>query len=85
MEARSARHGRKKKKKIGKLHKEYDRYLLDLIEATQENWHKQKVLLHKSFGYDPRLEFEEKKAEAKYFYLFKEARHREVQNRPHNQ
>lgn len=78
LESRSTQHGRKKRKKIGKMHKEYDAYLMDLIEKTQEEWHKQKVILHKSFNYNERLEYEEKKAGAKYFYLFKEARHRGV-------
>ncbi|WP_370519538.1 YaaL family protein [Listeria sp. PSOL-1] len=63
------------------MHKKYDRYLMDLIDKTQENWHKQKVLVHKSFGYNSQLEYEEKKAEAKYFYLFKEARYRQVKGK----
>ncbi|ARM74414.1 hypothetical protein LMxysn_2779 [Listeria monocytogenes] len=54
---------------------------MELIEVTQENWHKQKVLMRKSFEYDPNLEYEEKKAEARYFYLFKEARTRQLKNK----
>ncbi|EAG7148235.1 DUF2508 family protein [Listeria monocytogenes] len=81
MESRSNKFGRKKNKKIGKLHKSYDAYLMELIEVTQENWHKQKVLMRKSFEYDPNLEYEEKKAEARYFYLFKEARTRQLNNK----
>ncbi len=81
MESRSVQHGRKKRKKMGKLHKEYDAYLMELIETTQEEWHKQKVLLRKSFNYNERLEYEAKKAGAKYFYLFKEARKRGISNK----
>ncbi|MBC1522258.1 YaaL family protein [Listeria aquatica] len=88
MESRSRTHSnnkrhekRKRKTRIGKLHKSYDEYLLELIEVTQEKWQKERELLDRSFGYDPRLEFEVKKAEMKYFYLFKEARYRQISGR----
>lgn len=70
MESRSNKFGRKKNKKIGKLHKSYDAYLMELIEVTQENWHKQKVLMRKSFEYDPNLEYEEKKGRSALFLPF---------------
>ncbi|EUJ16733.1 hypothetical protein MAQA_15276 [Listeria aquatica FSL S10-1188] len=69
MESRSRTHSnnkrhakRKRKTRIGKLHKSYDEYLLELIEVTQEKWQKERELLDRSFGYDPRLEFEVKKS-----------------------
>ncbi len=70
MESRSNKFGRKKNKKIGKLHKSYDAYLMELIEVTQENWHKQKVLMRKSFEYDPNLEYEEKKRPKRAIFTF---------------
>lgn len=81
MESRKYKHSSSKRKhKIGKLHKAYDNYLLELINVTQEDWHRRKVMLRKSFEYSPELEYDEKKAEARYLYLFKEARHRKVKN-----
>lgn len=71
MESRSNKFGRKKNKKIGKLHKSYDAYLMELIEVTQENWHKQKVLMRKSFEYDPNLEYEEKRPKRAIFTFSK--------------
>ncbi|AQY52167.1 hypothetical protein PWEIH_07106 [Listeria weihenstephanensis FSL R9-0317] len=85
MESRSdkkAKTSRKKKQKIGKLHKSYDAYLLELIEVTQEKWNQHKNIARKSFGYNTETEYELKKAEAKYFYLFREARHRNITNSP---
>ncbi|CAM4216479.1 YaaL family protein [Listeria booriae] len=85
MESRSnknAKTKRHRKQKIGKLHKSYDTYLLELMEVTQEKWNQQKGIVHKSFGYNPESEYELKKAEAKYFYLFREARQRQLRNSP---
>lgn len=81
MESRKYTHSKKNRKhKIGKLHKKYDEYLLELINSTQEEWHRRRVLLRKSFEYNQELEYDEKKAEARYLYLFKEARHRKLRN-----
>ncbi|EUJ21717.1 YaaL family protein [Listeria grandensis] len=85
METRSdknAKSPREKKQKIGKLHKTYDAYLVELIEVTQEKWNQHKNIARKSFGYNSETEYELKKAEAKYFYLFREARHRNLKNAP---
>ncbi|MBA3926955.1 YaaL family protein [Listeria sp. FSL L7-1582] len=85
METRSdknAKSPRKKKQKIGKMHQSYDAYLVELIEVTQEKWNQHRDIARKSFGYNSETEYELKKAEAKYFYLFREARHRNLRNSP---
>ncbi|EUJ30486.1 YaaL family protein [Listeria cornellensis] len=85
METRSdknAKSPREKKQKVGKMHKSYDAYLVELIEVTQEKWNQHRDIARKSFGYNSETEYELKKAEAKYFYLFREARHRNLRNSP---
>ncbi|WP_071458783.1 YaaL family protein [Bacillus massilinigeriensis] len=61
-----------------KLRKEFDEKLLNQLEILKHDWNNQRTLMEKSF--DPSDEFiaEAKLAEAKYFYLFKEAKERKV-------
>ncbi|KIL53757.1 hypothetical protein KP77_00180 [Jeotgalibacillus alimentarius] len=65
-------------RKKGKLKKEYDERLIHLMQQTREDWQQQKNLSDLSFEKSPQMIAEEKMAEARYFYLFKEARHRKI-------
>ncbi|ESU34574.1 hypothetical protein G3A_00320 [Bacillus sp. 17376] len=60
------------------LRKEFDHKLLEQLDSMKRNWNNQKLLVERSF--DPSEEFisEAKIAEAKYFFLFKEAKHRKI-------
>ncbi|KIY22858.1 MULTISPECIES: YaaL family protein [Mesobacillus] len=60
------------------LRKEFDQKLLGQLNSMKTNWSNQKRLVERSF--DPPEEFitEAKIAEAKYFFLFKEARYRRI-------
>ncbi|MBT2681110.1 YaaL family protein [Bacillus sp. ISL-35] len=60
------------------LRKEFDQKLLGQLNSMKMNWNNQKLLVERSF--DPSEEFitEAKIAEAKYFFLFKEAKHRKI-------
>ncbi|MBT2639629.1 MULTISPECIES: YaaL family protein [unclassified Bacillus (in: firmicutes)] len=60
------------------LRKEFDHKLLAQLDSMKRNWNNQKLLVERSF--DPSEEFitEAKIAEAKYFFLFKEAKHRKI-------
>ncbi|TFD96637.1 YaaL family protein [Jeotgalibacillus salarius] len=65
-------------RKKGKLKKEYDERLVHLMQQTREEWQQQKNFSDMSFEKSLQLNAEEKMAEARYFYLFKEARHRKI-------
>lgn len=65
-------------RKKGKLKKEYDDRLVQLMQQAREEWQQQKNLSDLSFEKSPQMMAEEKMAEARYFYLFKEARHRKI-------
>ncbi|MFB1083514.1 YaaL family protein [Jeotgalibacillus sp. JSM ZJ347] len=65
-------------RKKGKLKKEYDDRLVHLMQQVREEWQQQKNLSDLSFEQSPQMLAEEKMAEARYFYLFKEARHRKI-------
>lgn len=60
------------------LRTEFDQKLMDQLNAVKTQWNHQKILVQRSF--DPSDEFitEAKLAEAKYFFLFKEAKHRKI-------
>ncbi|MBT2685499.1 YaaL family protein [Bacillus sp. ISL-37] len=60
------------------LRKEFDHKLLEQLDSMKRTWNNQKLLVERSF--DPSEEFitEAKIAEAKYFFLFKEAKHRKI-------
>lgn len=68
--------GRKK----GALRKEYDEELLDLMYRTKDEWEYKKGIEESVFDKDGLLFAQTKLAEAKYFYLFKEARIREIKS-----
>lgn len=60
------------------LRKEFDHKLVEHLNTIKTRWNNQKLLVERSF--DPSEEFitEAKIAEAKYFFLFKEAKHRNI-------
>ncbi|PLS14630.1 DUF2508 domain-containing protein [Bacillus sp. M6-12] len=62
----------------GWLRKEYDQRLITQMEKLKTNWMIQKSLLEKSVEPSDLVIIQTKIAEAKYFYLFKEAKHRKV-------
>ncbi|WP_282156332.1 YaaL family protein [Cytobacillus gottheilii] len=65
-------------RKKGWLRKEYDEKLLLQIEELKSNWKNQSNLVEKSFDITEEAISDAKLAEAKYFFLFKEAKKRNV-------
>ncbi|MCX2839834.1 YaaL family protein [Salinimicrobium sp. MT39] len=65
-------------RKKGWLRKEYDEKLLLQIEELKSNWKNQSTLVEKSFDITEEAISDAKLAEAKYFFLFKEAKKRNV-------
>ncbi|WP_409296392.1 YaaL family protein [Peribacillus sp. SCS-26] len=66
----------------GWLRKEYDQRLISQLEELKRSWLNQKALLEKSVDPSHDIICSVKLAEAKYFYLFKEAKKRNVKVRP---
>nr|WP_106782116.1 YaaL family protein [Lysinibacillus timonensis] len=62
----------------GKLKKEYDENLRNLILETKEDWNNAKVIEGLLDDYDLDVIVQRKKAESIHFYLFKEARIRKI-------
>jgi len=60
------------------LKKEYDRKLLAEMERLKRNWQAEKEILDRSYKSSQDLEMQVKLAEIKYFYLFKEAKERNI-------
>ena len=65
-------------RKKGKLKQKFDDRLVELMKSTRDDWQRQKNMADMSFEKSPQLAAVEKLAEAKYFYLFKEARNRKI-------
>ncbi|MFL2100456.1 YaaL family protein [Mycobacteroides abscessus] len=65
-------------KKKYRLRKEYDDSLLLLMKKLREDWEMSKRIERSSIEKDGQLFAQTKLAEAKYFYLFKEARERKI-------
>jgi hypothetical protein len=65
-----------KKKQV--LRKEYDAALLKLMTETKSKWEYAKRIEHSVIEKDSLLFAQTKLAEAKYFYLFKEAKKRHI-------
>jgi len=65
-------------RKQGKLKKEFDQQLIELMRDTRDEWQRQKSMADMSLETSPQLQASEKLAEAKYFYLFREARLRKI-------
>lgn len=62
------------------MRKEYDEALLNLMYRTKDQWENKKEIEEAVFDKDGLLFAETKLAEAKYFYLFKEARIRKIKS-----
>jgi hypothetical protein len=65
-------------RKKGWLRKKYDHKLLEQLEHNKNSWLNQKALLEKSLDPSDDIIIHAKIAEAKYFYLFKEAKKRKI-------
>ncbi|AIE58551.1 YaaL family protein [Bacillus methanolicus] len=62
----------------GWLRKEFDEKLICQLEELKKQWRNQKALVEKSFDPSEDVICQTKLAEAKYFFLFKEAKHRKI-------
>ena len=62
----------------GKLKREFDEKLVDLIKETKDDWNNAKVIEELVDDYDLEVIAQRKIAESVHFYLFKEARIRKI-------
>jgi hypothetical protein len=62
----------------GWLRKEFDEKLLTQLSEYKDQWQKQKKLLDRSFDPSEEAICQTKISEVKYFFLLKEAKHRNV-------
>ncbi|RHW30922.1 DUF2508 family protein [Neobacillus notoginsengisoli] len=62
----------------GRLRKEFNEKYLDLLEKAKVDRQQQKTLLDKSFDPSEDVICQAKLAEAKFFFLLKEAKNRKV-------
>lgn len=62
----------------GKLRKEFDQRFVDLIKATKEDWQQAQLLEDYLNDYDLDIVARRKIAESIHFYLYKEAKIRNV-------
>ena len=60
------------------LRNEFDEKLINDLNKYKLDWQQQKQLLEKSFDPSEEVICESKLAEAKYFFLLKEAKHRNI-------
>jgi len=65
-------------KRKGTLKTEYDKKLLSQLEQFKRNWNDEKSIYEKCLETNEDLDFQMKLAEIKYFYLFKEAKARNI-------
>ncbi|WP_313469181.1 YaaL family protein [Carnobacterium sp.] len=65
-------------KKKPSLRNQYDASLLKLMAQTKRDWEYAKKIEQSVFEKDSLLYSQTKLAEVKYFYLFKEARNRDI-------
>ncbi|UOE55538.1 YaaL family protein [Bacillus sp. CMF12] len=63
------------------LRSEFDEKLLEQLNRLKTDWNNQKSLVEKSFDPSPEAISQAKLAEAKYFFLFREAKKRNVRVR----
>jgi hypothetical protein len=61
-----------------RLRNEYNEKLLNCLNENKDDWQRQKVLLERSFDPSDEVICETKLAEAKYFFLLKEAKYRNI-------
>jgi len=62
----------------GRLRNEFDEKFLDILEKVKGDRQQQTTLLDKSFDPSEEVICQAKLAEAKYFFLLKEAKHRKI-------
>jgi hypothetical protein len=62
----------------GRLRKEYDEKLLAQLNKYKISWQQEKLLLEKSFDPSEEVTCQTKIAEAKYIFLLREAKQRNV-------
>jgi len=62
----------------GRLRKEFDEKLLTQLNRYKTHWQQEKLLLEKSFDPSEDVICQTKVAEAKYIFLLKEAKQRNV-------
>ncbi|MFY4777406.1 YaaL family protein [Metabacillus sp. RGM 3146] len=62
----------------GWLKQEFNQMLMEDLIKNKNEWNRQKQLIDKSLEPSPEVLYELKVAEAKYFFLLKEAKHRQV-------
>lgn len=60
------------------LRNEFDEKLINCLNEYKHDWQQQKQLLEKSFDPSEAVICETKLAEAKYFFLLKEAKYRNI-------
>lgn len=65
-------------KRKGKLKKEFDEQLHQLLLSTKEEWEHAREMERYINDYDEAIIVQRKMAEAKHFYLFKEAKIRKL-------
>lgn len=68
-------------KRKSKLKNQYDDWLLSLMNRQKTAWEDSKVMEEIIVEEHPRLKAERKLAQAKYFYLFKEAKVRQIKGK----
>ncbi|GLY12925.1 YaaL family protein [Bacillus badius] len=65
-------------RKKAKLHAAYNTQLIQLLEQSRQEWFKHRELLRLSFEPNEELAAQTKMYEARYFFLFREARKRNI-------
>ncbi|MEK4027422.1 MULTISPECIES: YaaL family protein [Bacillaceae] len=65
-------------RKKAKLHAAYNAELIQLLERSKQEWFKHRELLRLSFEPNEELAAQTKMYEARYFFLFREARKRNI-------
>lgn len=65
----------RKKQKLRSL---YDKKLLEQLERSKTDWFQHRELVRMSFEQNNELEAKTKAAQAKYFFLFREAKKRKI-------
>lgn len=67
--------------KKGKLKKKYDEELMNQFLASKDEWSSQKRIFESAYSPTKEIEYGYKLAEAKYFWLLKEAKQRNLSMR----
>ncbi|MFD2680022.1 YaaL family protein [Bacillus seohaeanensis] len=65
-------------RKKGKLRKEYNDSLIQIMEESKRDWLQQEALEELSMDQNLSLQYHSKIAESKYFFLLREAKHRKI-------